>query len=269
MILKKTMALLLSLALLFCAAGCAEAGKTNGDNDQTTQGAEVDMELTQRQKDILVQMGLPDDAAALSESQREAIEAIETMLTYLEERYAQEFCYYGYVAKDHLEQEHLLAYPASGGEWDVVTVYRTYVDGEACFEDDYALLQARPYVETELARMLAPHLDLNGVAAFCDILDVQGEVSDGTAAQCVSANVYLYIDAGACTMEQFEAAAEACGQWLRENCNGMPSSVMLLLTDTREIQRVNWSNYQEMLLEDIFSAQAEYMVSADGELFQY
>ena len=82
-------------------------------------------------------MGLPADYDKLTDTQKNAVTSIEAMLSYLESKYQEEFCYLSYAEAGTLEKEHLEAYPASGTPSDVVTVYRTYEDGEYHYEDDY------------------------------------------------------------------------------------------------------------------------------------
>ncbi len=93
--------------------------------------------LTQRQEELLEEMGLPTEYDSLTDSQKNAITSIEDCLTYLEDKYHEEFRYLSYAKAGPLEEEHLEAYPASETPSDVVTVYRTYEDGEYHYEDDY------------------------------------------------------------------------------------------------------------------------------------
>ena len=90
----------------------------------------VSTELTQRQRELLEEMGLPADYDKLTDTQKNAVTSIEAMLSYLESKYQEEFCYLSYAEAGTLEKEHLEAYPASGTPSDVVTVYRGHMRTE-------------------------------------------------------------------------------------------------------------------------------------------
>ncbi|MCF0109031.1 MAG: hypothetical protein HUJ57_02905, partial [Erysipelotrichaceae bacterium] len=78
----KLVALACAMAMLLSA--CADKGK-----DDTVYV------LTQRQKDILAEQGLPTDYEKLTTSQKGAISAIEDLLSYLEETHNEEFTFSG------------------------------------------------------------------------------------------------------------------------------------------------------------------------------
>ena len=90
--------------------------------------------LTDRQKDILKEKGLPTDFNELTYSQQNAIIEIEEMLSYLEDKYDTEFLYGGYTPKQYMDEKTLYAYPKGGDSYfDIITV----TEGEDGYEDTY------------------------------------------------------------------------------------------------------------------------------------
>ncbi|MBP0989463.1 MAG: hypothetical protein J6S92_14475, partial [Oscillospiraceae bacterium] len=82
-------------------------------------------------------MGLPTDYDQLSATQQNTIERAWVMISYLNEKYGEEFVYVKYIPKEQFQSETLVAYPRSTGSGDgkyLVTV-KTKDDG---FTDDYS-----------------------------------------------------------------------------------------------------------------------------------
>lgn len=99
-----------------------------------SKNTKPEVSLSERQKRILAENGLPIEYDELRISQRSAIMAIEEMLCYVEEKYDTSFSYAGYIAASPLEKEHMLAFPTSGSKMsDTFTITK---NGDT-YEDDY------------------------------------------------------------------------------------------------------------------------------------
>lgn len=98
---------------------------------------------------------MPTQYKELTLSQKTAIEAIEDMLVYLEEKYEDTFSYSGYVTQSTVEEEHLIAECSSG----TVTVYRRYLDGGWSCEDDYAEVCAVPKYKELIDERVSQYFD--------------------------------------------------------------------------------------------------------------
>ena len=211
---KRTFAVFLASACLWSAAGCAGAGTGMDREDE-----EVSTELTQRQRELLEEMGLPADYDKLTDTQKNAVTSIEAMLSYLENKYQEKFCYLSYAEAGTLEKEHLEAYPASGTTSDVVTVYRTYEDGEYHYEDDYANIGVRPLYESRVREFAVQSFPESGIKVFSDIRNL-GQGTDGQSVteenvlHTVSAVTYIFISESVCTEAQFRDFTEECAQWM-------------------------------------------------------
>ncbi len=71
--------------------------------------------LNEWQKSLLKAEGLPTDIEQLSPSQKRSIQHIYEMITYLNEKYDEEFVYAGYVEPGVMDEETLYAYPKQFG----------------------------------------------------------------------------------------------------------------------------------------------------------
>lgn len=250
----------------------AEAEEDYGNRDREDE--QVSTELTQRQKELLEEMGLPTDYDKLTDTQKNAITSIETLLAYLEEKYQEGFCYLSYAEAGALEEEHLEAYPVSGTPADVVTVYRTYKDGEYHYEDNYENIGVKPLYESKIREFAAQIFPESGIKVFSDIRN-SGQDTDGQSAteenvlQTVSAVTYIFISESVCTEEQFHDFAEKCAQWLGSQCRGVAAQICLRLTDAAQWELIDASGYEDKLREDIFTAESECAISASGKVTVY
>ena len=254
------------------SSGDADTGEILGNTDQEDE--QVSTELTQRQIDLLEEMGLPTDYDRLTDTQKNAITSIEAFLTYLEDKYQEEFCYLSYAEAGALEEEHLEAYPASGTPADVVTVYRTYEDGEYHYEDDYSNIGVKPLYESRIREFAGQFFSESGIKVFSDIRN-SGQGTDGQSVteenvlRTVSAVTYIFISESVCTEEQLQDFTEECAQWMESQCQGVAAQICLRLTDAAQWELIDTAGYEDKLRADIFTAEAECAVSASGKVTVY
>ena len=71
--------------------------------------------LNETQIEILALEGLPTNYDELTPSQQHTIDRIYEMLSYLNEKYGEEFIYSDYIPQELLQTETLIAYPRSTG----------------------------------------------------------------------------------------------------------------------------------------------------------
>lgn len=234
----------------------------------------VSTELTQRQRELLEEMGLPADYDKLTDTQKNAVTSIEAMLSYLESKYQEEFCYLSYAEAGTLEKEHLEAYPASGTPSDVVTVYRTYADGEYHYEDDYGNIGVRPLYESRVREFAVQSFPESGIKVFSDIRNL-GQGTDGQSVteenvlQTASAVTYIFISESVCTEAQLRDFTEECAQWMESQCQGVAAQICLRLTDAAQWELIDATGYEDKLRADIFTAEAECAISASGKVTVY
>ena len=133
---KRIVLLITVLSLMLC--GCAGKAPDSSASGQTESAQVVQTEsaaagqsekytvkLTERQKKILRDEGLPEEYDRLTDSQKNAIVKIESALSYLEETYEDEFEYTGYVSGG-LDDEYVTAKISGTLPEKIVTVYPRY-----------------------------------------------------------------------------------------------------------------------------------------------
>jgi hypothetical protein len=120
--------ILILISLMTSACGCIK--NIPDEINNTVQK----VSLSERQKSILEENGLPTEYNELLPSQKAAIVAIEEMLCYVEEKYDTSFSYAGYIAASPLEKEHMIAFPTSG---NMASDSFTITKNGDTYEDEY------------------------------------------------------------------------------------------------------------------------------------
>ena len=141
------------IALLACLLLLGACQQTDKLPEQ--ESLEVKGELTDRQKEILALEKLPTNYEELSYRQREAIQAIEEMLTYIEDKYGKPFDYVAYYEPDMIQVETLVVCEPGLSAIDY-SVEIKRVENE--FQDDYPDSLARqvykPVIEGQLLDLM-------------------------------------------------------------------------------------------------------------------
>ena len=244
------------LILLACAAAILLGMGGCTMNQQTDTGRV----LTERQIAILREQGLDTDYEALPLSQRQAIDRIEQMLTWLETRYGGTFCYQGYTAGSVAEPETLLAYPeGSFPELGLISV--TCRDGSDHFSDDYPLLLMQEVYRRRLEDVLSQCLvkDSFRVAVVitetelsdpnCDPADLDGKI--------LGQNEIL-LDAGAYDEQALAALSQDCARLLGEHRLGGRYELALLRAGV--LPGITQYNYNDYVTGDACLAAERFFV---------
>ena len=134
--------MLICLSLLLCQTACGTAS----DNDYSSNHDKMRFVLNDRQKEILVQMELPTEYDALTASQRLAIQRIESMLTYLEDKYEPSFEYAGYIPAGLTDEEELIAYQKNP-DGTIKHMISVKVDNNGDYYDDFETFAVGDYYE--------------------------------------------------------------------------------------------------------------------------
>ena len=223
----------------------------------------------EQQKEIMRETGLPADYSALTDTQKSAVTSIEDMLTWMEGKYQQKFCYVSYAPGDAIEQEHLKVYPEQGDESDIVTVYRTYENGMYRYEDDYGAILMRPAYEEQVRAFAEQYLPSEGIKIYTEIKSGGSGVAEEEAILYeVSAVTYIFMDDALCS-EQYEVFLKAVPDWLTENCQGVPAGIYLRMTESEAWQQIDRSDYEDKLREDVYTKEAECAISGSGKVTVY
>ena len=138
---KKTIALMISAIL--AASMVSSCGKA-GESGHKWQNSDT---LNEWQVDLLKSQGLPTDIKQLSPIQKLSIQHIYEMITYLNDKYDEEFVYAGYIQPGLMDEETLLAYPKKYGADGGRNTVEVTVDDNGDFTDNYSSIEIRDYCE--------------------------------------------------------------------------------------------------------------------------
>lgn len=264
---RKKLQIMFMLAMFAIAEmGCNLSESESHDNQE---GEIVNIELTERQIALLKEMGLPTDYEELSLNQKSAIESIEDLLCYLEDKYEQPFTYVGYIAGDALENEHLVAYPSDGSPDDEIKVYRTYVNKVYRYEDNYATVLAKPFFEERINEFVSENINILNKKVFCKVTLANENVTKENVFGNVAGSVYIFLDEAYCTQEEYQIFLDKCERFLSENSSGMPYSIWVTRTEEIYLQTINKENFENKLSEDIHICKDACTISSSGKLKRY
>lgn len=143
---KRSIALILSL---LCYSSCGKADNSSNVTSTTSSSSsghhwQNSDTLNKWQKSLLEAQGLPTDIEQLTPSQKRPIQHIYEMITYLNEKYNEEFVYAGYVEPGVMDEETLYARSLSDEKQRAVTVK---INSNGDFTDDYYSVGIRDYCE--------------------------------------------------------------------------------------------------------------------------
>ena len=175
--------------------------------------------LNDWQKEVLAAEGLPTEAYQLTDAQLRSIQRIYEMITYLNDKYDEEFIYAGYLEPAANQTETLYAYPRLlGNDYgrNTVTV-KAAKDG---FTDDYSDRSIVDYAEEMANDFMKDYFDSDQVIAFfkvnaCDIK--KNEVVDGDFQWKLGVSDIIFVNEDICNANQVEEFAVNYAKWLYEH----------------------------------------------------
>ena len=108
-VLKRLLTAFLVFVCIMAVLGCGKRSAGEGAGNKEEEDVQESTELTQRQKELLEEMGLPADYGELTDTQKNAVTSVEALITYLEDKYHEKFCDLSYAEAGRLEEERLEA----------------------------------------------------------------------------------------------------------------------------------------------------------------
>lgn len=165
---------ILSIALL-ATSTVSSCGKDDSNEFKSDYKWQQSESLNEWQKNLLEAEELPTDINQLTSSQKKAIQRIYEMITYLNEKYGEEFIYKGYVEPLSTQNEELYAYSLSDKKKRTVTV-KTDSDGN--FIDDYQSSSVSDYCEELIDNWICKYLDTDNYRYFSTIYDCNINMSE-------------------------------------------------------------------------------------------
>ncbi len=157
-------------------SSCGKAGDSSNVSSTTSLSSsghkwQNSDTLNEWQIDLLEAQGLPTDIEQLTPSQKRSIQHIYEMITYLNEKYDEEFVYAGYVEPGVMDEEVLYARSLSDEKQRAVTVK---IDDNGAFTDDYQSKSVSDYCEELIDNWIHSYLEKDdyryySVVNACDI----------------------------------------------------------------------------------------------------
>ncbi len=135
-------------------SSCGKAG--NSSSGHKWQNSDT---LNEWQIDLLESQGLPTDIEQLTPSQKRSIQHIYEMITYLNEKYDEEFVYAGYVEPGVMDEETLYAYPKQYGAEGGKNTVEVTLDDNGDFTDTYSNMDVSSYCEKLIGDYVRSYFD--------------------------------------------------------------------------------------------------------------
>ena len=186
--------------------------------------------LTEQQKQILTEEGLPLDYNSLTESQQMYLRIADEMLTYINEKYAPysvHFTYLAYHSPELIDGSTRIMVVPDGGDpsLDTVTV-KVNEEVESGYEDDYLYIATRIIYERILEKHLADILPKEKFRVILTDSRIREETlpeiseldEEYVMNNAVSGNIYLFLSDDICqSNEELTAIASDFFTWMSSN----------------------------------------------------
>lgn len=250
--------LILVLAVVVCSCGSTESSRPMEGNK---------IMLTERQREILQEAGLPEDYEALTDSQKSAITCIERTLSYLEDSYEEEFVYDGYAAGGP-DGQYLTAYAKDDSEKEVVTVNITYKNGEYHYTDDYQLLKAAEEYQEALEQQLCSMMNENGACWVHAELNCLNE-SDEFIIKKASGGVLAFVQNIFADYEDAKEFVEQYGEWIKSLECDYQVGASFYFQDSDDYSSTNPYNYRDAIHTGKYVYYLRCSVSQEGKITIY
>lgn len=224
-------------------------GNTNTYNN-IEEGTNADsiVTLTERQKNILSENGLPTEYNELTYSQKSAIVAIEEMLCAMETKYGISFEYAGYIPGGILEKEQLIAYPSTGdSEDDIFTVTRTLENGEYIYKDGYKNLATKSVFNEFILNYCSEKLGEGNVKVYSLVSNIKTDefpFSLENVEHNVDGDNWIFIDGAVISKEKYDMFVTALESWLIDNeVSGGNQVILLNGGELKYLAKYNYTDY--------------------------
>ena len=237
---KRAVALILTLV---CLTSCGKAGKSG----HKWQNSDT---LNEWQINLLEAQGLPTDIEKLTPMQKLSIQHIYEMITYLNDKYGEEFVYAGYIQPGLMDEETLLAYPKKYGADGGRNTVKVTVDDNGNFIDTYSSLEVRNYYESLINNFTQNYFDSNEVKIV--VTDFESEfvekkyIKNEDFEKKISATNLFFIPTMICSKSNFHDFTDEVAKWMKlHNVYGHVRITMIKNSNTSDISYSNYSNFYD------------------------
>jgi hypothetical protein len=254
---KKLIALMTTAVLATSmVSSCGKAA--NSSSGHHWQNSET---LNEWQKSLLKAEGLPTDIEQLSPSQKRSIQHIYEMITYLNEKYDEEFVYAGYVEPGVMDEETLYARSLSDEKQSAVTVK---IDSNGDFTDDYYSVGIRDYCEKLYNDFIKGYFNSDKAVIFIDNFDCKinnlNEIKNDNFENKVGGCNNIFISSKICTEKEFEDFIADYYRWCDKHELVLTNRITLI--DIGDFSNINYLNYTDYYKRELFLA--DYILNLYG-----
>jgi len=222
--------------------------------------------LTNRQKNILMEQGLPTDYDELSFSKQVEIEAIENMLKYLEKKYKSKFEYKDYTPNGAFNEERLEAISADRKDLGIICVTREAKNGKWVYEDDYdELLMAEKY-KKELFKFLDKQIP--GKEAKCVIYTDISKYDSKKKDIVASSSAQNRIGIKGISVERFKYLIKKYDNWMSEKELQYSTSTFFVLLKEKEFNNVSDSVISDYIHDNKYVKCVEWYYDLDEKTIE-
>ena len=194
-------------------SSCGKAG--NSSSGHKWQNSDT---LNEWQKSLLEAQELPTDIEQLTPSQKRSIQHIYEMITYLNEKYDEEFVYAGYVEPDVMDEETLYAYPKQFGAEGGKNTVEVTLDEKGNFTDTYSDMGVSSYLEKLIGDYVRSYFKSDEIAYFMSVnasdIKSMDEVKNGDFNWDIGVANDFFFAADNVTKEEIEAFIPEFAKWL-------------------------------------------------------
>lgn len=236
--------------LLLLVLGIRVADNLSLPEESTVQ-EDKEIVLTERQKEILRELELPEEYDELTTRQANGITYIDEMLTYLEEKYDEEFWYLEFSDGWYGGEIYLEAYPVSKGIYEKVTVTVADYDEEIGrqYEDDYACILYESNYQEDIEKFASQYFDMEYCKVYVDLTHTENDITDENVLSKSSAIVDIFIDDLMYSLEDINNFMDGYSQWLWEQSGEVGSLSIIYLFASEAFDEINGSNYLDKTLD--------------------
>ena len=202
--------------------------------------------LNDWQKEVLAAEGLPTEADQLTDAQLRSIQRIYEMITYLNEKYNEEFIYAGYLEPAANQTETLYAYPRLlGADYgrNTVTV-KAAKDG---FTDDYHDKSVVDYYNELVTDFIHDYFDSDDFVVFTDVnaCDIKkSEVIECDFQWKLGVFDSIFLSESICSQDDVEQFAVNFAKYLYEHKMAGRQRINIMDSDF-EISEMTYGNFTD------------------------
>lgn len=261
---KKVIKTLISLATILTTL-CACNNISNSESLEI-KFQEVETVLNDRQIEILESYSLPTNYEELSNSEKLAIDSIEEMLVYVEEKYEKEFMFSSYDNGESSGEEKLYAYPSDGSkDYTTFKIVADRTGDEVVFTDDFMKILIQSTCEKYIYEQTSKYIQSDYVTVVSTIFyttiefSKENDYKTSDIPMNVSSSTIVFVDTGKVTRQEYQELAENLEINLNEA--GFPYLEMQIIFSNEDVfEKINDYNYTDYLLGTYYSDRITFWI---------